>query len=131
LNGDVLKRTRLWTLTAAAGLSAVLAFAVSLHFAAGLFLTALWAVTGFWFLERLLRAALVPPGTRRDGLAILGWAAGKLAIYALAIWALLESPFPPASHLIGFSLLLVVLVAAGATVLPRDLNQPARRGDDG
>jgi hypothetical protein len=131
LNGDVLKRTRLWTLSAAAGLSAVLAFAVSLHFAAGLLLTAVWAVSGFWCLERLLRAALVPPGTRRNGLAILGWGAGKLAIYALAIWAVLESPFPPASHLIGFSLLLVVLVAAGATVLPRDLSQPARRGDDG
>jgi len=131
LNEAILKRTRLWTLVAGAALAVVLGFAVSVRFAAGLFVTALWAVVGFRVLEGLIRAALVPRGARRNVWVIVAWGAAKLAIYGFAVWAVLTRPFPAASHLIGFSLLLVVLVVVGVTSLPRGGNQPAQRGDNG
>ncbi len=131
MNEAILKRARLWTVAAGALLSLVCLFAVSFRFAAGLLVTAIWAAAGFYVLERLLRAVVVPPGTPRHGLAALGWGAAKLAIYGLAVAALIERPFPPVSHLIGFSLLLVALVAAGVSARPRDGGQPLRRGDDG
>lgn len=129
MNELVLKRTQLWTLAAAVGLSLILWFTVTPRFALGTLLTALWAVAGFRALEGLIRAALLPRGTRRDVRGILIWAAAKLAVYGLAIWAVLKSPFAATSHLIGFSLLLVVLVVVGIVSLPRGANQPVQRGD--
>jgi hypothetical protein len=131
VNEAILKKTRLWTIVVAAGVSLIVWLTVSVHFAAGVFVTALWAVVGFWALDRLLRAALVPPGSRRNIFAVIAWGVAKLTIYGLAIWALLARPFPAISHVIGFTLLLVVLVVIGITAMPRGISQPARRGDDG
>jgi hypothetical protein len=131
LNEAVLKKTRLWTLAVATGLSLIFGIVFSIRFAAGIFLTALWAVAGFWALEGLLRSAIVPPGVRRNSRSVLLWAAAKIAVYGLAIWAVLRSPFPPVSHLIGFTLLLVVLVVVGASALPPGAGQTSGRGDNG
>lgn len=130
MNEAILRRTRLWTLLAAVALAAATGLAVSPLFGAGLLLTAVWAVAGFWILEKLLRAALVPPGAPRRGFAVAAWGAAKAGIYALALWALLARRFPPVSHLIGFSLLLVVLVAVAAAGSAGRARQPAARGDD-
>jgi hypothetical protein len=131
LNEAILRRTRLWTTITAAGLALATALLVSPLFAAGLLLTALWAVAGFWILEKLLRAALVPAGHRRNGLVIAGWGLAKLGVYGLALWAVLAGRFPPVSLLVGFTLLLVVLVGVGIASAPGRMGQPARRGDDG
>lgn len=131
MNNRILRQTQLWTLAAGVLLSGVLGLAISARFAAGLFLTVLWAVAGFRALEGLIRASVVRPGQPRNLRALAGWAAAKLAFYAIAVWAVLASPFPAVSHLIGFSLLLVVLVAVGISALPRGGDQPIQRGDNG
>ncbi len=90
-------------------------------FALGVFLTALWAVAGFFILERLLRAAVVAPGAPRNGFAVFLWLMAKLAVYGLAIWVLFSRPFPGMSHVVGLTLLIVVLTAMGATVRSREI----------
>lgn len=111
---NVLARVRFWTIFLALGLAIVLWFVVSFVFAVGVFLTALWAVAGFWALEGLLRSAVVPPGTPRNEFAIILWVMAKLAVYAVAVWVLFSRPLPPLSHAVGFTLMIVVLVAVGA-----------------
>ena len=111
----------------------VLWFAHSPGFGLGVFLTALWAVTGFYALERLLREAAVPPGTPRNGFAIVIWGFVKLAVYGLAVWVLFSRPFPVMSHLVGFTILMVFLVILGASARARQINelrQSTGQGDD-
>lgn len=131
MNATILKQTRLWTIVAAIVLAVIFAIVISPGFGIGVFVSALWAVVGFWALAGIIRHALLPPGSKRNRRAILGWALLKIAVYALAIWALFAEPFPPVSYLVGFSLLLVVLVTVGLVALPRGANQPVQRGDNG
>jgi len=131
LTGKILQKTRWWTLLCAVVISLIFGFTFSLEFAAGFFVTVLWAVTGFWVLERLLRAVVVPPGTRRNKWITGSWLAAKLALYALAIWGLFQEQFPVMSHVLGLTLLLVVLVTAGIFAGQASASQPAQRGDDG
>jgi hypothetical protein len=114
LRQNVLAKIRLWTILVALGVAIVTWFAVSFDFGAGVFLTALWAAASFWSLEGLLRAAVVPPGAPRNEFAVILWIAAKLAVYAVAVWVLFSRPFPPSSHAIGFTILIVCLVGVGA-----------------
>jgi len=110
---------QIWTIFLALGLSIALAFLVSPQFALGVFLTALWAAAGLFFLEKLLRSAVLPPGEPRNIFAIFLWGFAKLAIYGIAVWVLFSRPFPALSHAVGFTLMMVVLVVVGARA--RDL----------
>lgn len=131
MNSVILKRARLWTMIVAAGLSFVLAFTVSPRYALGVFLTAVWAAAGFWVLEGLTRRALVPPGCPRATGAIALLACGKVLLYGVAVWVLLARVFPPTSHLIGFSLLLIALVAvAGLSRRSAPQGRQTPRGTD-
>jgi hypothetical protein len=114
LNRNVLARVQLWTIFLALALSVVLGLAISLDFALGVFLTALWAVAGFFALEKLLRCAVLPPGEPRNIFAIFLWGFAKLAVYAVAVWVLFSRPFPTLSHAVGFTLMMIVLVVVGA-----------------
>ena len=131
MSETILRRTRLGTLAAAVVGAAILVPTVSTRFAAGFLITALWAVAGFWILERLLKVVIVSPGTPRRGWTVTAWLMAKFALYGLAVWGLLQQIFPALSHIFGFTLLLVVLVIAGTTAGGRDAGQPARRGNDG
>lgn len=131
MNGAILKRTRQLTLIVAAGLSAALAFLVSPRFALGVFATAAWATAGFWMLDGLTKRALVPPGSPRATGPIAALAAGKVLLYGVAVWALMSGAFPPVSCLIGFSLLLIVLLAVAAFTRHHAPGGPtATRGHD-
>lgn len=111
-------------------------FAISSGFGLGLFLTAVWAVAGFRALEGLLRSTVVPPGTPRNIFAIILWFSAKLAIYAVAVWVLFSRPFPPISHAVGFTIMMVVLVALGAKSRSEEIarsqtaQHEAPRGED-
>lgn len=111
---SLLARIRIWTILVAVFVALICWVAVSALFAWGVLATALWAVAGFFILEKLLRAVVVPPGAPRNGFAVALWLAAKLAIYALAIWVLFSRPFPALSHAVGFTLLMVALIALGA-----------------
>ena len=111
---SLLAQVRLWTILVALPVAGVCWLAVSGPFALGVFCTALWAAAGFYVLEKLLRAAVVPPGTPRNGFAVFLWFLAKLAIYAIAVWVLFSRPLPGISHAVGFTLQMVVLVAIGA-----------------
>jgi len=131
VNSTVLSRARTGTLAAAVLLGAGLWPATSGRFALGVALTAGWAVLSLWLLEGLMRRALVPSGTPRQTGRIVLLAAGKFLLYGMAVWALWARWFPPTSLLIGFSLLLVVLVAASATARrSARAVRPQPRGDD-
>ncbi len=114
MSQNILAKVQLWTIFLALPLAIVLWFAVSFDFAAGVLVTALWAVAGFRALEGLMRAAFVPPGTPRNEFAIILWLLAKLAVYAAAAWVLFSRPFPAVSHAVGFTILMVVLVVVGA-----------------
>ena len=130
-NRSLLGRIRLWT-TIAGVIAAAIAWPLAgPRLAFGIVATVLWAVVGFRALEGLVSAALTPPGEPRDGRAILLWAGVKIAVYAVAIWVVFTRPFPPVSHLVGFSLLLIVVVVQGVVLAPRRGEQPVRRGNDG
>lgn len=133
MNPNLLQRARVATLVLAAVLAVPLGLLISWSFAAGVAATAVWAVAGFWCLEKLLRAAVVPPGTPRNIFEIVLWGVAKLAVYGVAIWVLLVRPFPAVSHFVGLTLLLAVLVVLGALQHPRSARsqQPVRRGEDG
>jgi hypothetical protein len=130
VNRSLLGKVRLGTVVAGLITAAVIWPVAGPRFAAGVALTALWAAVGFWALEGLLRAALVPSSEPRNRYAIVIWAVAKLAVYAVAVWVLVSRPFPPVSHIVGLSLLLVVLVILGALTGPGHSQRPARRGDD-
>jgi hypothetical protein len=111
---NILARAQLVTIFLALALSAVLGFVISWTFALGVFLTALWAVAGFYALEKLLRCAVLPPGEPRNIFTVFLWGFAKLAVYAVAVWVLFFRPFPPLSHAVGFTLMMIVLVVVGA-----------------
>lgn len=136
MNNSLLARVRIWTILIALVAGLVAWFAISLEFAAGLFLTALWAVAGLWALEGILRSAVVPPGTPRNGFAVILWILAKIAVYGLAIWVLFSRPFPAVSHAVGFTLLMVTLVGVGAKARSEEIARSEesaklnRRDDD-
>jgi len=130
VNEAILQKTRMWTLAATVVVGLGCGFLISWRFALGFAVSSIWAVAGFWVLERLLRAVVVPPGTARHTFRCVAWTAAKLALYGVAAWGLLTHPFPAMSYALGLTLLLLVLVAVGVTTRPRDDNQPARRGDN-
>ena len=105
---------RIWTILIASAAALVSWYVISLSFAAGLFLTAVWAVVGLMALEGILRASIVPPGTPKNEIATVIWILVKLAVYGLAVWVLFSRPFPVVSHAAGFTLLMVTLVIVGA-----------------
>ena len=118
MNSSVPRKARLWTLAAAVVIALGLVRFTDTRFALGFLGSAAWAVTGFWLVEALVRQALVPStGTRNRG-AIALLVAGKLALYALALWALLVGIAPAMSCLYGFSLMLIVLVITGLVIRP-------------
>lgn len=130
MNGAILKRTRLGTLAAAALLTIPLGLWLSWRFAAGFAATGLWAIAGFWALEGLTRRALVPPGAPRPLGPVAVLALAKVVLYGLAVWVLFARVFPPVSHLLGFSLLLVVLVVSAVAARGRARSaDPTVRGD--
>ncbi len=134
MNEPLLSRVRLWTIILSLPVSAVCGLFISWTFALGVFLTALWAVAGFFVLERLLRLAVVPPGTPRNGFLIFLLLIAKLGIYGLAIWVLFSRQFPGMSHVAGLTLMMVVLVALGARVRSQeilDLQQSPPEGVSG
>ena len=128
---SLLARVQIWTIFLALAAGLVLIFTVSRNFALGTVLTAWWAVVGLRVSEGLLRSAVVPPGQLRNIFAIILWGLAKLAIYGLAIWVLFSRPFPAVSHAVGFTLLMVVLVALGAQARGNEIRQTTQRGDDG
>ena len=131
MNQNLLARVYLWTILVAFACGLVFWFAISSGFGIGLFVTAVWAVAGFRALEGLLRATVVPPGTPRNIFAIILWFFAKLAIYGMAVWVLFSRPFPPVSHAVGFTLMLVVLVVLGARARAEEIRQEtAPRGED-
>ena len=133
LTDSLLARVRIWTILSAVIVAAVCWFVISPRFGLGVFVTALWAVAGFWVLEKLLRSAALPPGSSRNGFAVALWIVAKLAIYGLAVWVLFSRPLPVFSHVVGFSILMVILVILGANARAVEINkprQPTEQGDD-
>ncbi len=127
---NLLARVYLWTILVAFACGLIAWFTVSSEFGTGLFLTAVWAVAGFRALEGLLRAAVQPPGTSRNTLVIILWVLAKLAIYGIAVWMLFSRPFPPFSHAVGFTLMMVVLIVLGARDRLGVIYRSTPRGDD-
>ena len=113
MNEKLLAHVRLWTILVALVVSAVAFFAISFEFALGIFLTALWAAAGLLVLERLLRAAVLPPGKARNGFAIALWGAAKIAVYGVAVWVLFSRPLPALSHAVGCHLIMCGLECLG------------------
>ena len=130
MNQNLLARVYLWTILVALACGLVFGFAISSSFGIGVFLTAVWAVAGFRALEGLLRSAVVPPGSQRNIFATILWVLAKLGIYGIAVWMLFSRPFPPVSHAVGFTLMLVVLVILGAKARSDEIHQSTPRGDD-
>lgn len=117
MNTAILKKTRLWTLAAAVGISLGLSFVQDTAFVLGFLGTAVWSVLGFWAVEGLVRLALIPPGSRnRKAIVLLG--AAKAVLYGAGIWVLTSGLVEPLAAVYGFSLLLIVLVVAGLAVRP-------------
>ena len=133
MNEAILQKTRIWTVLAGTVAAIACGFIISWRFALGLGITVLWAVASFYVLEKLLRSMVVPPGHGRNLFTALAWLIGKLALYAFALWGLLQRQFPGVSHVLGLTLLLIVLVVVGVRAGPQgNINtQPERRGDDG
>ena len=88
---SLLARVQIWTILIASAIGLVAWYAISLNFAAGLFLTALWAVVGLMALEGILRAAVVPQGTPRNEFALIIWVLIKIAVYGLAMGVIFPS----------------------------------------
>jgi len=118
VTSPILKRTRFWTLAAAVVIALVLKTRMEPEFVYGFLGSAVWAVLSFWVVEALMRFALVPPGTPRNGRAIVGLVIAKVALYGAAFWVLLSGFVPPVSCVFGFSLLLIVLVVAAVVGKP-------------
>ena len=130
MDKSLLARVRIWTILIALISALVAWFAISFDFAAGLLLTALWAVIGLMALEGILRTAIVPPGTPRNGFAVFLWVFLKIAVYGLAVWVLFSRPFPAVSHAVGFTILMATLVGVGAQTRSADIRQMNRQDDD-
>lgn len=119
MKSPILKRTRMWTLAAAVAVALVLNTRFETRFVMGFLGSAVWAVLSFWVVEVLMRVALVPPGTPRNGGKVARLIAAKAALYAVALWVLLTGQVPPVSCILGFSLLLCVLVVVGIIGRPK------------
>jgi hypothetical protein len=130
MNEKLLAGVRLWTILVALVASVIAFFAISFEFALGIFLTALWAVAGLLVLERLLRAAVLPPGAPRNLFAIALWGAAKIAVYGVAVWVLFFRPLPALSHAVGFTLMMVILVVLGAQARSGEIRLSSRREND-
>lgn len=130
MNQKLLAQVRLWTILVAAVAAGIFVFAISAAFALGVFLTAVWAVVGLWVLERLLRTAVVAPGTPRNTPLVILWTAAKFAVYGVAVWVLFSRPLPVLSHAVGFTLMMVVMVALGAQARSAEIRLSTRREDD-
>jgi hypothetical protein len=130
MNEKLLAGVRLWTILVSLVVSVVAFFALSFEFALGIFLTALWAVAGLLVLERLLRAAVQPPGAPRNLFAIALWGAAKIAVYGVAVWVLFSRPLPALSHAVGFTLMMVTLVVLGAQARSGEIRLSSRREND-
>ena len=128
---SLLARVRLWTILVATACSLALWLAVSTSFALGVFITALWATAGLFVLEKLLRAAILPPDVPRNGFAVILWGLAKIGLYALAVPVLIYRPFPALSHAVGFTLLMVVLTGCGARARAAEIAMTTGRGEDG
>ena len=131
MNESLLARVRIWTILVAVLATLISWWTVSGLFAWGVLATALWAVAGFYVLEKLLRAVVVPPGAPRNGFAVILWFSAKLAIYAAAVWVLFSRPFPALSHALGFTLMMVLLVGFGAGARARDIKSPQAQQTQG
>ncbi|MCP4290580.1 MAG: hypothetical protein GY780_01925 [bacterium] len=127
MNKSLLARVRIWTILIALVSALVAWFAISFDFAAGLFLTAVWAVAGLMSLEGILRSAVVPPGRPRNGFAVFLWVLAKFGVYGLAVWVLFSRPFPPLSHAVGFTLLMATLVGVGAKARSQEISHEIRQ----
>lgn len=121
MNASLLARVRLWTILLAILAAGACWPLLSGAFALGVLVTALWAVAGFFVLERLLQAAVVPPGAPRNGFTVFLWGVAKLAVYGLAVWVLFSRPFPGMSHVVGLTIMIVVLAAIGAGARSREI----------
>ncbi len=119
MSTPILKRTRLWTTAAAVAIALALNTRMDLIFVIGFLGSAIWAVLSFWVVEAIMRFALVPPGSPRNGVAIARLVVAKVALYGLAFWVLLAGIVPPTSCALGFSLLLVVLVVVAVVGKPK------------
>lgn len=131
MSATILRKARLWTLASAVVIAAGLSWIVDLAFVWGFLGSAVWAVLGFWLVEELVRRALLPSGTGRDRRAVAWLAVAKAALYAVAVWVLLQGFVPTMSCIYGVSLILVVLVITVLVVRPSLAPQRlSERGND-
>jgi len=124
VNFSIIKKARIATVVTALVGFILSGLLLDFGFAGGFLATALWGAAGFWFIEGLVRLALLPPGQSRSRGRILALVGGKLALYAIALWALLKGVVAPIPAMLGFSLLLVALVVT--TLLERPKLQASR-----
>jgi hypothetical protein len=104
---------RLMTIAVAVPVSMVLWY-LDNHYSALVFLiTAIWSILSFWVLEGLIKSALLAPGKKRNIKAILLLASAKIALYAVALWAIFAAKLPPYACIAGFSLLMMSIVVSG------------------
>jgi hypothetical protein len=131
VNATILVRARQWTLVAAVVIAVALSRLTDTRFALGFLGSAIWTVIGFWLVEALVRQALVPAATGRNRGAITLLVAGKVALYALALWILLSGIVPTMSCIYGVSLILLVLVITVLVIRPSLApDRLPERGDD-
>ncbi len=128
---SLLKKARVATISAAVVGFFVLGPLVDFGFAGCMLAAAVWGAAGFWLIEGLIKAALLPPGASRPRGRIAALVCGKAALYAIAVWALLTGRAAPIPTLIGFSLLLVALVVTTLWQRPSlKMSPPEGHGDD-
>lgn len=131
MNSKILAKARLWTLLSAVLISAGLFRFVDAGFVYGFLGSAVWTVLGFWLVEALVRRALLPAEAGRDKRVIAGLVAVKVALYAAAVWVLVEGLVPAMGCIYGVSLFLVVLVITVLVIRPSlSPRRPSERGND-
>jgi len=57
---------------------------------------------------------------------IILWVVAKIVVYAVAIWVMFTRPVPAISHLVGFSLMMMVLVVVGARRRAEEIRHGSR-----
>ncbi len=118
MNSTLLGKVRLWTVLSALVITAGLFRFVEARFAFGFLGSAVWTVIGFWLVEALIRHALLPTSAGRDRRAIVLLGTGKVALYAAAMWIVLNGVAPAMSYIYGVSLILIVLVITVLVIRP-------------
>lgn len=116
---SLLVRARRILLVGALATGLALGFWRDATFGLGAAAAGLWSLVSVRALEGLLTAAVVPAGGARKGRRVLAWAIVKIGVYAVAIWALIGRPFPPASLLVGVTWLPIAFVIAALLPAPR------------